>query len=348
MGVLRQIRRLVEQASHGERPSVFLRALGAGVPAARRIGAIGLGRLGDEAHVPRLWDQMNQERCATVRASIGLALFQHGANEQEVYRACRRPLRLRTMSGFRGIEGEPPMDYSGIVALGPEALRERVDREPEKGGESLLALSMYQYPEDLQRVESVRQAGGRRTEHLCLEALGWLGQPESLSILLEALTEFDVDPGRGFARRRIAAVALGRMGLPEAWRGLSRALKLEAAEHEGRPGSGMGVQFPVRSAILWGLGELQVQRCAPLLCAQLGSVSDSALGGLHLPAMEALWKLGQPAEAELHGTLRASQSLVAVHAACVLEAFGQPGELHRLAEGVGLVAEEARSALLHQ
>jgi len=348
MGFLKQIRRLAEQAVRGNQPVALLRALSAGVPAARRLGAVGLGRLGDEAHVPLLWEQLKRERCATVRASLRLALLQYGASEQEVDLACPRSIRLRTMSGFRGGEADPPVDCGGLVSLGPMALRERVDRAPDKGGESLLALSLYQYPEDAVRVDRVREAGGRRTEHLCLEALGWLGQPDSLPLLTDALTEFDVDPGRGFARRRVAAVALGRMGLPESWRVLARALKVEASEHEGRPGAGMGLQFPVRSAILWGLGELQVQRAAPLLCAQLGAVSDSALGGLHLPAMEALWKLGAPAEAELYRTLKHPHALVVVHAACVLEALGKPDELQRLAEGDGLVSEEARRALLHQ
>ncbi|MEE2751225.1 MAG: hypothetical protein VX519_07335 [Myxococcota bacterium] len=348
MGVLKQIQRLSAQAVKGDQPASLIRALSAGVPAARRIGAIGLGRLGKEAHVSILWEQLDREPCATVRTALGLALLQGGANEQEVDRVCRRSIRLRTMSGFRRLQVEPLADLGGMVSLGPKALRERVDQEPDQAGEALLALSLYQYPEDLSRVELVRLAGGRRTEHLCLEALGWLGQPESLPRLKDALSEFDVDPGRGFARRRVAAVALGRMGLPESWRVLSRALKLEASEHEGRPGAGMGLQFPVRSAILWGLGELQAQRCASVLCTHLGAVSDSALGGLHLPAMEALWKLGEAAETELYRALKSPRPLVAVHAACVLEALGKPEELQLLAQGVGRVSEEASSALLHQ
>jgi len=348
MRFLWQIRRLIGRASTENRPDVFLRALQAEIPAARRIGAVGLGRLGDKAHRALLWEQLERERCATVRAAIGLALFQHGVGKEELHRTSPMPVRLRTMSGFRSIEGESMPSFDGIVSLGPEVLRERVDQEPGKGAESLWALSRYQHPEDLQRVERVRHAGGRRAEHLCLEALGWLGQPESLPVLKAALREYDVDPGRGFARRRIAAVALGRMGLPSAWRALSSSLSLEAGEHEGRPGAGMGLQFPVRAAILWGLGELQVQRAAPLLCAQLDRISDSALGGLHLPAMEALWKLGSLAENDLNRALESPVPLVALHAACVLEGLGKPEALQRLAEGDGAAAEEARRALLHQ
>ena len=60
----------------------------------------------------------------------------------------------------------------------------------------------------------------------------------------------DADQGR-------VEAALGQLGLPEAAPWLRAALQAERLDHEGRPGAGMGVQFPVRAPLLLALGMLQ-------------------------------------------------------------------------------------------
>ena len=116
---------------------------------------------------------------------------------------------------------------------------------------------------------------------------------------------------------------------------------------KGRPGAGLGIQFPVRSNLLWGLGELQAPRAARELTTYLSNMHGSALGGFHLPAMGALYKLGAPAVPELVRVASAGEE-AGVNAVGVLEALGCRRELEALAAadgGRGLVPEGARAAL---
>tara|TARA_B110000495_G_C22769754_1_gene450501 strand:- start:330 stop:683 length:354 start_codon:yes stop_codon:yes gene_type:complete len=65
---------------------------------------------------------------------------------------------------------------------------------------------------------------------------------------------------------------------------------MEALDQEGRPGAGLGIQRPVRRYLLAALGELQCS--ADVLAQYLGNTHGSAEGGFYLPAMDALWKVG--------------------------------------------------------
>jgi HEAT repeat protein len=113
---------------------------------------------------------------------------------------------------------------------------------------------------------------------------------------------------------------LGRLGLVAATRWLLRALSDEAHDHEGRPGAGLGIQYPVRADILWALGEIADPAAVPVLVGYLGDVQGSALGGFRLPAMEALRKVGPPAIPALQRAA-AGPEVVAAHAVAVLRAL---------------------------
>ena len=132
---------------------------------------------------------------------------------------------------------------------------------------------------------------GKRGHNAWLIALGRSGDPRAIPALTAALRLVAVDPGRGFALRRLAALGLGRMGLPSLGSELLRAFHIEGAE-EGRPGAGLGIQYPVRGVLVWAMGECQAPNTVSLLCSLLGDRSGTAQGGLYLPAMGALVKLG--------------------------------------------------------
>lgn len=165
--------------------------------------------------------------------------------------------------------------------------------------------------------EAWRQAGKREQNRLLVE-LGWIGDPRALGLLEGLLVSMDVDPGRGFAWRRLSALAIGRIGDPGATPALIRAIEVEAAEHEGRPGAGLGIQFPVRAVLLWALGELQDPASLPTLLAHLDQDAGSALGGLHLPALGALYKLGEAAREPLE-RVASGQSKASARAAALLQ-----------------------------
>ncbi len=192
------------------------------------------------------------------------------------------------------------------------------------GPRALLARAELGCPLDVGWLEGAALGAGRRRAHVLLEAWGLLGAPEGARPLVEALRALDVDPGAGFAQRRVAARALGRLGLPDTAGALRDAVDAEARDHEGRPGAGLGVQYPVRGALLLALGELQDPASVPLLVAHLGATAFGALGGLHLHAMEALATVGRPAVPALRAALGAVDPLVAAHAASVLHVLGEP------------------------
>ena len=119
------------------------------------------------------------------------------------------------------------------------------------------------------------------------------GDPRQIQSVLRALSSIETAPGVGFALRRVAATALGRFGSQQVARHLLRALKKEEHEHEGRPGAGMGIQYPVRIDIIHSIGELQCHVAVPALLRLLDEQQSSPKGGLHLPAMDALSKILQ-------------------------------------------------------
>jgi hypothetical protein len=108
-----------------------------------------------------------------------------------------------------------------------------------------------------------------------------------------------------------------------------RALDDEAHDWEGRPGAGLGVQFPVRTNLLWALGEIGDASAIPTLLPYLGDVSGSALGGFFLPAMDALWKIGSPAIPALTAFLARAPEVAAANAVGVLGALGVDTRRHR-------------------
>ena len=318
MRVARRVEGLFREAAQGrlEVRSRFLQALVAEVPAARRVGSLGLGRLGKEEDQGRLWDRLQEERVDAVRLALAVAWVRCGGKMD----AALECLSLRRAPGL----SEKPKvwvdEARGVLESDPADLRDRLDLDPGGGREVLLQLCAHQWPEDAKRIQRVRQAAGRRGEHACLEATGRLGSPMGRSVLVDGLDEMHVDPGRGIAHRRASAEALGRLGLPEGLRPLKRALFAEVTAL-GAPGAGMGVQYPVRDTVLRALGELQDRRTIPLFLDWLGAEAESPLGGLHLPAMEGLWKLGERAVPALEAAASKAFGPAARNAQAVLSAI---------------------------
>ena len=282
------------------------------VPGVRREAAHALGRGGEAVDVARLDARLAVEPTDTVRFEIGVALVRCGASAVEVRKALgdASPTFL-TVDGPR----------SPLGAVGPEAttIEWRFDRALAGPADDLVSMA-------LRRETSVASLGAvvdgpaRRMRHVAVEALGALGDPDALSTLERVLEGMDADPGFGFRSRRTAAFAIGRIGDPTTLAALTRALEREALEHEGRPGSGLGIQAPVRAALLYAMGEVGNRSACKLLAGYLAHTHGSALGGFHLPAMGALVKLGGVDEA---AALLDGPEMAAAHALPVLQALGR-------------------------
>lgn len=197
------------------------------------------------------------------------------------------------------------------------ALHDQAVRDPA----ACLRLAALRHPDDAGWLVSARENAGRRGDHTLLEAMGIHGDPSLLAPLRGALHARDIDPGRGFVQRRLAADGLGRLGLSAAIPLLLRALGDERADFEGRPGAGLGIQYPVRANLLWALGELGAESAIPTLISYLGETSGSAFGGFYLPAMDALVRIGAPARPALERAARDSNPQVAANAAGALAAL---------------------------
>ncbi|MSP57142.1 MAG: HEAT repeat domain-containing protein [Myxococcales bacterium] len=206
-----------------------------------------------------------------------------------------------------------------------------------------LALELDSPPGGFDDLTARLRTAGRREQHVLLNALGLDGDPRALPLLADALCATDVDPGRGFTQRRLAATAIGRIGLRSATPILLRALKDEALDFEGRPGAGMGIQYPVRTNLVWALGEVGDPAAIPTLISYLSNTTGSAFGGFYLPAMDALWKLGHAALPALTAALATSPEPQATHALGVLLALGQDAAPWRGDSRPG-VARVARTA----
>ncbi|MCB9793104.1 MAG: hypothetical protein H6741_10295 [Alphaproteobacteria bacterium] len=348
---------LSREGSRAEDAAPLLRPLLADpLPAMRRAAAMGLGRLAQAEDAPRLLRAAATERCETPLSALLAAAMACGAAPSEALALLERRfhLPLLTVRGWRSpmaaLGGSAEAWIAGTQAL-REALRPgdpasdlatlRREGPAGAGAEALRRLAAGGDPRHLEALLEARRSAGRRGDHRVLAALGLHGDPRALGLLADHLERMDVDPGRGFAQRRQAALALGQLGLPEAAPRLLRALETEALEHEGRPGAGLGVQFPVRARLLWALGEVQATSAAPQLVAYLGNLHGSALGGFHLPAMQALLKLGSAARAPLLALLRDGSEDGAVHAASVLAALGETPEAERAAATRGGRVAEA-------
>lgn len=209
-----------------------------------------------------------------------------------------------------GTDGAPPSPRPATVA-------------PPRSLDRSHALAALGHPDDLAPIQARLRSAGRRGEHTLFVAMGLTGDPRAAGPLRDALRATDVDPGRGFAQRRIAATGLGRLGLRQGAGWIARALQDEVADFEGRPGAGLGIQYPVRTNLLWALGEIADPASLPVLLAHLGDTHGSALGGFYLPAMDALQKLGRAAFPALRATARQATEITAAHAVGVLAAGGE-------------------------
>ena len=283
------------------------------VPGVRREAAHALGQGGEAVDVAGLHARLAIEPTDAVRFEIGVALVRCGASAVDV----RTALASHASRTFATVDGP----RSPLGAVGPEAttIEWRFDRALAGPTQDLVSMA-------LRREATVASLGGvvdgpaRRMRHVAVEALGALGDPDALSTLERVLEDMEADPGFGFRSRRTAAFAIGRIGDPTTLPVLVRALEREALDHEGRPGSGLGIQAPVRAVLLYAMGEVGNRSACRLLARYLAHTHGSALGGLHLPAMGALVKLGGVDEA---AALLDGPEIAAAHALPVLEALGR-------------------------
>jgi HEAT repeat protein len=322
----------------GRDPSALRAWLADPVPGVRREAARGVGLGADSADVPRLEERLAIEPTDSVRFEVGVALVRCGTPANDV----RTALAARGNETFLTVDGP----RSSLGAVGPEAttIEWRFDRALAGPTDDLVSKA-------LRRETTVSDLGAtvdgyaRRMRHVAVEALGELGDPDAISTLERVLEDMEADPGFGFRSRRTAAFAIARIGDPTTLGILARALEREALDHEGRPGSGLGIQAPVRAAILYAIGEVGNRSACRLLAGYLAHTHGSALGGLHLPAMGALVKLGGAEEA---AALLDGPEAAAVHALPVLAALGRHDAVRaRLRDRRSAVARLA-SALVDQ
>ncbi len=337
-------------------------------PGVRRAAALVLGHLGGRAHIDTLLGHAISEPTDEARLALAAAAVRLGLPPAEGWTVVASWAR-RTIATWYGRR-----DAAAAVGVGPSErarrwlelldplssavapdrvrpraaaevrplLMERLRADPEDRP-TLLALGAQGHPDDLARLLERLKSDGRRATHAVTTALGHHGDPRSLRVLARAMRAMDVDPGFGFTSRRLAGVALGQLGLPGVGAALRRALETEALEFEGRPGAGLGIQFPVRSALLYALGECGDRAAAQVLAGYLGNTHGSALGGFYLPAMDALVKIGVPGPVV---PLLGGDELVVANALGVLGAMGERARVRPfLTDPRPRVAAAARVAL---
>ena len=287
-----EARRFVEERLGDERIAV------------RAAAARGLAVRGDTASFPEL--QKAQAQTDEMALQLAVARVRCGSDAPQA-RETERALLVRRDARTYHTEG-------GVrrIAFDVPPLEQRLTQELDEPQPTFEALATQ------------LKTAGRREQHAIFAALGMTGDPRALPILIGALRATDVDPGRGFTQRRLAATAIGRIGVRRATPVLLRALSDEALDFEGRPGAGMGIQYPVRTNLLWALGEIADPAAIPTLIGYLGNTSGSAFGGFYLAAMDALWKLGAQAATApaLHEAVRSAPDTAAAHALGVLVALG--------------------------
>jgi hypothetical protein len=304
------------------------------VPGVRRAAARGIGWARAVSGLPILRQRLRQEAMDTVRIAVGGALLRLGEDQELVEAGVLNGPATRMWTAYgeknanRAIaQHEAHMRHQ----LHQEGLRiEASSRDEDKASfalwlneklpagevDALEAWAALGIANFIEHVEGKHPAG-RRAQHRLLSLRGVHGCPSHRKRLRNALESLSDDPGLGFARRRIAAAALGLLGNPNALPTLIAAADRELRDFEGRPGSGLGVQFPVRNTLIWAIGEIGNPAAGPYLAEFLDDIDGTATGGLYLPAMSALAKLGVGAipalqHGEQHSELRA------VHAAWLL------------------------------
>lgn len=339
------------------------------VPGVRRAAAWSLGRQGAEPELRALWEAARVERCDSVRLAMVVAAVRLGAEvprawalleqaaarrfacyygPRRVAEACGAGPDLMARRWWRALapEADHHGNPAGLRPVPTEQVRSRLRARLLADAEdraAVMDLAAQQHPDDLDLIMGRKWVSGRRESHAICEALGEHGDPRAQATLVAVLRAMDVDPGHGFAGRRAAGTALGRLGDPGVGRILAQAMVDEALDHEGRPGAGLGIQFPVRTVLITALGEAGCVDLAPLLADYLANTHGSAFGGFYLPAMDALWKLGrtEPLQARLGGP-----ELAAANALGVLGALGAVETLQsRLHDPRPRVAQAARDGL---
>ncbi len=336
---IRCARALGEQ---GGPPAPLLPLLRGDHAALRRTAARALGNLGNPEALDALGAAAGADRTEEGQLAFAVARIRCGDDAAVLAAALERHDRraLHTVGGLRSpaaVHGLAPLSERLWACLGDtpgavqpraallEARRHQLEH-PDPGRRGLdiaQALAALGHPDDLVRIQARLRSAGRRGEHTLFVAMGLTGDPRAAAPLRDALRATDVDPGRGFAQRRIAATGLGRLGLRQGAGWIGGALKDEVADFEGRPGAGLGIQYPVRTNLLWALGEIGAPASIPTLLAHLDDTHGSALGGFYLPAMDALWKLGAVAFPALRATARDATEITSAHAVAVLAAGGQ-------------------------
>lgn len=293
-------------------PRVAVRRAAAVALTDRRGGAVGLLRAA-----------FDSERTDAGRLRLAVALARAGEASGPLADAlaAHAGRRFQTHGGPRS-----PMAASGVAPLVERfwrALGGPVDELRSRRREDLdfVGLAELRHPDDVAWLRSHARGAGRRGSHALLLALARTGDPDVARELLAALRARDVDPGHGFAQRRIAAEGLGELGLRSSVPALLAAVGDEVHDFEGRPGAGLGIQFPVRAAVYYALGEIADARAVPALVAALGDTHGSAFGGFYLPAMDALWKIGPEAAPAVRHAARDPAEIVSANAAGILRAW---------------------------
>lgn len=321
----------------GERPQLRVQLedwLRSSFPSVRRATAAALGNRGEG--YAALERALERERTEEGILSLCVALARLGAPQPplEARLDSFHRRRLPTWSGWKepaaAARRESPVERFR-QCLGDRSRAELREQrlaalvQPPEGVQErglLLDLAALQHPDDFSVLTARFLSAGRREEHSLHMALGLSGDPRGLPLLRKALFATDVDPGRGFAQRRLCAIAMGRLGLAEAGPMLLRALDIEARDFEGRPGAGLGIQYPVRTDLLEALGELQAHAAIPVLIRHLGDTHGSAFGGFYLAAMDALSRFGPVAVPALTEHVRVAPELPASNALGVLAMAG--------------------------
>lgn len=327
-----QLRCMSWLGERGAGREVLRERLRSKLPALRRASARALGVMGGEEKA--LEEAFFEETTEEGLSTIALSLFRSGVPKEELIPRLDAFHRRQ----FKGISGwvEPgaaarrssPSERL-LLAMGNREVLRKKRIEKLNQGDGAVDLAVLQHPDDFLKIRALLSSSGRRAEHRIHLALGYLGDPRSATIFRDLLYATDVDPGRGFTQRRLAAEGLGRLGLPSATPWILDALQQEARDFEGRPGAGMGIQYPVRTDLLEALGELQDPKAIPVLLTYLGNTHGSAFGGFYFAAMDALSRYGRSICGELRRVAERGPEVEAAHAVGVLRALGESVERYR-------------------
>ena len=322
--------------------SKFVSLLSDPVPGVRRCAAWSLGMSADPTTTKVLFERSLTERCDEVRFALAVACVRCGGPVSLCWDVLTEPTQRtvpswygpKRMSSFSSDFGDlavrwtlalnPKGDSNRPESLRPvraEEIRSQVlDELNERPNDPALlrSLAILQHPMDFELLDT--EHSGRGSHHARVERLGIHGDPRAIPTIVKTLRAIDVDPSRGYTSRAAAATALGRIGSSDIGGVIARAIADEIQDHEGRPGAGLGVQFPVISLLIEALGEVGDRAQASTLIDHLGHAHGSARGGLYLPAMIALWKLDTAAV--VASLLRCDDEFIVSNALAALGAMG--------------------------